>query len=536
MANSAKNFICFTLRDDHITAIEFERQHKGIKLISYNQISLENGIYKDGKVLKNEEFKQKLIELTSSAQPQAMTASSSIVIIENDVVFNHCFAVPHLKDLNILRKVVPQKAEEVIPFSQTELFWDYELQKLPGNQLSDQIKLQYLAIPKQISEEIMQHFKQAGFEVLILTAGMEIYKSLLLEAAPTNKHVIVIEADCERTQILYYEYNILLRIRRIDFNLRPFLEMLALQNNLTLESLLSLLVTNVQKTEELKIQDADLFFEPYFKAIKQTIKEMLGDNVSPERIFLWGEGLFVPELFKLFKKELTPSPEINVLWRSITIDHAIRQNQELVKIMNNNIIDFGITASAAFNFLKLLAEYKMLNLLPRSQQIIARNTLISGTLNRIGLGIFSLYFLLIIFLLYGTYDLNKMLADASTKLNDAISQTSNSQDAKIRSDIENYNRDITTLASVVNQLQPVPKEITQIYSFQPVGINFESLNYNSKDYTLQINGIADDRNTLLNYQNQLLEYLKNKATIDSPLSNFDRSTNAPFTLVIQFKK
>ena len=98
--------------------------------------------------------------------------------------------------------------------------------------------------------------------------------------------------------------------------------------------------------------------------------------------------------------------------------------------------------------------------------------------------------------------------------------------------ITNFNNEVSSLAGVQNSLFSVPKLLDKITDSLPRGVSISSLDFSDEELSVEMSGVAKDRNTLLALQNDLenAEYIEE---VIAPRSNFDEKTDISFYLKLK---
>lgn len=97
--------------------------------------------------------------------------------------------------------------------------------------------------------------------------------------------------------------------------------------------------------------------------------------------------------------------------------------------------------------------------------------------------------------------------------------------------INNLNRAVNTQSSLIEkQIQWTPL-LEKLLAVTPTGVNFLNLTGDSEEMTLTINGQAQTRQQLINFQDSL-ENLDITKELDAPLSNIIERESVPFEINI----
>ena len=105
---------------------------------------------------------------------------------------------------------------------------------------------------------------------------------------------------------------------------------------------------------------------------------------------------------------------------------------------------------------------------------------------------------------------------------------------EIKQAITNFNNEVSALTTIQKSLFSVPELLKNVFGSMPKGATISSLEFDNKDLSVNISGIANTRETLLNVRKKLEEqpYVQE---IIAPLSNFDEKENISFILKLKLK-
>ena len=103
---------------------------------------------------------------------------------------------------------------------------------------------------------------------------------------------------------------------------------------------------------------------------------------------------------------------------------------------------------------------------------------------------------------------------------------------EIKKSINSFNNEVLTLNSIQSSLFSVPSLLDNISDTIPKGVKISSLNFNDTDLFIEISGVAENRDILLETQTRFEEadYVKE---LIAPRSNFDEKFNISFFLKLK---
>ncbi|PCI19709.1 hypothetical protein COB64_03285 [Candidatus Wolfebacteria bacterium] len=153
---------------DH--SIEVLQLNKKREIMAYGRAMLEEGIIRDGKILKKEELVAILKDLLKNSLTYANTSINKnnerphvILSLPESKVFIHSFEVPLDIEGDELIKLISKKVSKIIPFNLEELYWDYTITQGKESQ-----RVLYVGVIKEIADEYIDSMVLAGLEPKVI--------------------------------------------------------------------------------------------------------------------------------------------------------------------------------------------------------------------------------------------------------------------------------------------------------------------------------------------------------------------------------
>jgi len=514
-----KTYLVIEFKDNDLTAIEFTYNWKKLVLKNYSFFELEEGIIKRGKVLKPDALAISIQNLLSLAMPKAIKCKNLIAIISDDVNFHRVLQVSKQLNDKELLSVIPAKAENFIPYPKDQLYWDYRL----GQSLNDQdIPVQYSAVPKDIINSYLNIFTDLKLNVQVITGIAESYVEVIRDFNRDLEKVLVMEINYNSTNLLLFKNGLLHATKSLPHGAAQCLAVLANHNHVSETELLEKLISDDLSSS---INDKDLdCFQPFFNEIKNNINTLI-DHKDLDRIFVWGLGLRIPSMLDHLRSNINPSPEIDLMWKAISISKSIRQTKVLNSI-NHNVLSFGVAVSGAYNFINPYGN-KILNFLPEQNKRSVGNNVINSFISRIAVFILAISLGVIFLLSFAVLDFRFEESKLTQQTQIFESSIYGDRYYELKKNIGLFNQEVNYLYGLSNGLQMVPSELTEVLILKADNINVHNLNFLKESQTLEIRGFATDRESLVSYKSKLEEILPN-GKVDAPLSNFDSNRDIEF--------
>ena len=102
---------------------------------------------------------------------------------------------------------------------------------------------------------------------------------------------------------------------------------------------------------------------------------------------------------------------------------------------------------------------------------------------------------------------------------------------EIKQELEDFNSEVTILSNIDNGLVSVPTALENIYDLIPEEITITALEFNDEELSIEITGIAERREELLNLQ-KTFDNSDFVEQVEIPLSSYDKKTEIPFQMNI----
>lgn len=154
-----KKIFGLDISDHSIEAILLEKPIFGKpKVIAYARTLLKGEIVKNGIVRKPGKLSENIIKLLASAQPRPITTPYCILSLPDSQVFTTIFKFPAGLRHEEIRNTIPYKAEEIIPFKSTDVYFDFKTIAV----VQSTQEVFYSAVPKKLVDEYIQVLNDAG--------------------------------------------------------------------------------------------------------------------------------------------------------------------------------------------------------------------------------------------------------------------------------------------------------------------------------------------------------------------------------------
>ncbi|HEX9679692.1 MAG TPA: type IV pilus assembly protein PilM [Candidatus Saccharimonadales bacterium] len=132
------------------------------KMVGYARTTIRSGIVTNGVIKKPEVLAEQIRKLLNSASPKAISTPYCVVSLPESQVFTTVFKLPAGLRRDEIRNTIPYKAEEVIPFKSTEIYFDFQTLTSQGSTQ----EVFYVAVPTEIVQQHLAMLGQAGLRPL----------------------------------------------------------------------------------------------------------------------------------------------------------------------------------------------------------------------------------------------------------------------------------------------------------------------------------------------------------------------------------
>lgn len=156
MAN--KKIFGLDISDHSIEAVLLDRSWKNIHVAAYARTLVRAEAVKNGIIKKPDVLATAIRSLLASAKPRPIKTPYCVLSIPDAQVFTSVFKFPAGLRRGEIMQTIPYKAEEVIPFKSSEIYFDFKTITLTeGTQ-----EIFYVAVPKAVVDSYIQLLASIG--------------------------------------------------------------------------------------------------------------------------------------------------------------------------------------------------------------------------------------------------------------------------------------------------------------------------------------------------------------------------------------
>jgi len=122
-----KKIFGLDISDHSIEALVLTKPFFGkAKVTAYARTILRGEVVKNGVVKNQKKLEEAIVKLLASAQPEPIKTPYCIMSLPESQVFSTIFKMPAGLKHKEVKNTIPYKAEEVIPFKTSEVYFDFK--------------------------------------------------------------------------------------------------------------------------------------------------------------------------------------------------------------------------------------------------------------------------------------------------------------------------------------------------------------------------------------------------------------------------
>jgi len=523
-----KKIVGLDFHDYFAQVIELKSYGKNTVLTAFNRVAIPPNVIRDGEILNEDELKKILSVFFETANPQPIRSKNVVCSFPAKKIFTHIFTFPAILSERELRKAIPFEAETVIPFSVQDVYWDFRiLYKDEVNKKHASQTVLFACVPKAVADTYTDLLASMGLIPVAFTIPAECAEYALRKQLPKDKNSFVIDVGSLVTTYSIFEKGVLKN------------------SSMSLKSGKSLILNmakkyQVSEAELIDQKEKNSFDKIYLPEVQNFVRETLAEGqkflskADISDVFITGEFLNLPDFFETAKKTF---PNQTVSFGDPRIGLEIDYDKFLPLDKKAGTIPYSIYFTEAIGLaLKGLGQKinDGMNLLPDK----LRESFASKKTSAI-VGVSSVL-LTILTLVTATFvtlkhqELGYKRADTEVKKEALQQMVYGTRYQQIKDAINSFNNEVSALSDVQNVLFSMPALLDGITESVADGVHLLSINFIDSDLSVEMSGVADNRESLLKTQKNLEEAPFVEELI-APLSNFDTKADISFVMKAKLK-
>jgi type IV pilus assembly protein PilM len=200
-----KKIFGLDISDHSIEAIVLEKPFFGKpKIVSYARTLLKAQIVRDGVIKNPQKLAESIVKLLRSAKPAPITTPFCILSLPESQVFSTIFKLPAGLKHNEVRNTIPYKAEEIIPFDSTEIYFDFKTITIIGTAQ----EIFYAAVPTKIVDSYVAVLREIGLKPIGFDIeSISLARALVDNGRKPDKAKLIIDIGARTTNLNIFDRN-----------------------------------------------------------------------------------------------------------------------------------------------------------------------------------------------------------------------------------------------------------------------------------------------------------------------------------------
>ncbi|MEK7146204.1 MAG: pilus assembly protein PilM [Patescibacteria group bacterium] len=535
----SKTTVGLHFHDEWVDLVELRKQGREVVLETYSRKPIPAGVIVNGEIKDKEQLQAVLLDAFQNANPHPAEQKNVALKLPARVVFSHIFKLPLKLHAKEVKQAVGYEAETIVPFQISELYWDYRILEKddPKKKNASQYVL-FSSVPKTIADEYAQMLESIGIHPQMFGAPIDALIRALETQLQKDRDNLIIQFGPLATNILFLKGHMLKAFGSTNEGYEKFVSKLKTEFGLDEKQIHEKWENNALDPSEMMALEH--FIEKHYKiATEVNAENIASGRVQPfTDLYLTGEYVALPAFYELAKKHF-PEAKIHVgdPKMNLKVDdkkfNVKRQGKDgkiplavyFTSAIGMALVNLAVKKTPSIN---LLPEKIKNNLRQKNWDFLASALAITLTLLCLGIAgaLFAKH-----------QDLNFVRAKLESDRQLIQNTLFGTRYQEIQTLFTDFNKEINSLTQIEAALFSIPTMLDEIYGVLPVGVTISALEFNDSSLSVEIQGMADTRDDLLSYQQNLKE-LEIVKEVSLPLSNFNDKTQIAFTLnlSLQFSK
>lgn len=522
------------LHDDYAELVELRLADGDISLESYNRVAIDPSIIVDGKIKKSDELKIIISELLKGANPKAINEKEVAVVLPANKTLTHVFTFPANLTEDEIRKTIPYEAESVIPFAIEDVYWDIVVLKRddPKKKHASQLVL-FSAVSKETSDEYATLLESITLSPFLFGVSVEALQNALKNQVSPQDATLIIEFGPLSTNYLIIKNNAIQYFYSSNAGGGKLLDDLSEKLKIDKATLIKKKEANWQNM--LSEPVIETFLSKRYERAMEIIIENEGKEESGPvtEILLTGEFMNLPNFFSLAKATF-PNQRVTVGDPKTGLDIDSKKFLPLHHERGEMVPYSTYFTNAIGVALRALRRKKEtgINLLPDrlKKNFSSKRSASHVLVATVGMCIFSL--ITAGFFVFKQQNVSYKRAALEVQKATIERTVYGTRYQEIHEALNIFNQEILALSTINNNLFSIPSLIEMILETLPRDIHLTAIQFSDEALTLNISGIAADRKSLLELQEQL-EQNDFVEEVIAPISNYDEKTKISFTFELK---
>ena len=174
------------------------------KIVSYARIVLRGEVVKNGVIKKPDKLAESIKKLLSSAKPKSIKTPYCILSLPESQVFTTIFKLPAGLKHKEIKNTIPYKAEEVIPFKSSEIYFDFKTITKKGTTQ----EVFYVAVPIKVVDGYVEVLESIGLKPMAFDLeSISLGRALLTAEKKSDSAKLMVDIGARTTNLNIFDHN-----------------------------------------------------------------------------------------------------------------------------------------------------------------------------------------------------------------------------------------------------------------------------------------------------------------------------------------
>lgn len=524
------------MHDYSAEIVELTSKGRNVALEAFNLTEVPDSLVSNGEIKNEDGVKTFLHDFLASANPRPLSARNVALCLPASKVLTHIFELSASLSENDIRKSLPYEAENIIPFSFDDIYWDFTvLRKDTKDKKNGKQYVLFACTHREVSDRYAALLESAGLNPVVFGINAEIVKSAISRHLTKNKVYLALDIGILSVDSMILKDGVLLDY--VSSNESGYKLVSELSGDLGQKSAWE--IFNSKESESFhnakSLERANNFLERCYNRGRQAILdfESRSPSMKVEGVVLTGHFLHLPGFYALAKKYfagkdlIVGNPRTNIqvddrkfkLWKETAAESVAKRPYAIF---------FTNAIGAA---LKGLSP-EGINLIPsRLKEGIEKkkiSTMMAAA--SVFMSLLSIAAAMGFVLKYNAMEHQKKeLGIRKAAVQQMVLGTRYSE---MSEHINDFNNEVNVLYDIDRTIYPLKTVTDELFAKVPEGISLSSWTYSDSKLEFDLSGIAADRDVLLKLRKSL-EESKYISEVVAPISNYDSKTDISFRLTLK---
>lgn len=173
-----------------------------VQVASYARMIMRGEVVKNGVIKNKKKLQENITKLLESAQPKAIRTPYCIISLPESQVFTAVFKLPAGLRQKEIMNTIPFKAEEVIPFKPSEIYFDFKTISKEGPTQ----EVFYVAVPIKVVDEYVEVLNNIGLKPIAFDLeSISLARALIDKKIPKGKGKLIMDIGARTTNLTIFD-------------------------------------------------------------------------------------------------------------------------------------------------------------------------------------------------------------------------------------------------------------------------------------------------------------------------------------------